>query len=171
MLRPIDFLLGKPFALPIFLRDRSMATQMSEGQDDIITVIRRLGLLCQNHALSFFHFLVHALLWFCGGHCQRSVVTVLARFRLLTNPGIGIRKYDGKQPGMEFLIWFEWYGSMSDRDGYRRRGHERGAVKHVEEDGGDIGSKNMCMFFVFDIRPNNVGLGAISYGLSRNTSL
>lgn len=51
---------------------------------------------------------------------------------------------------------------MSDRDGYRRRGHEGRVVEPVEEGGRDIGRENMYMFLVFDIRPDNVGLGDIS---------
>lgn len=57
---------------------------------------------------------------------------------------------------------------MSDRDEYRRRGHEGGVVEPIEKVGGDIGCENMYMFLVFEVCPNNVGLGEIRSRIHAN---
>ena len=100
-------------------------------------------------------------LWLRRGHRRGSIIVVCFRLRLLTSTRIGGWKDDGKQPRIEFFVWFEWYGVMSYRDGYRRRGHEGGVVEPVEKDRGDIGGENMYMFLVSEICPDNVGLDDI----------
>jgi hypothetical protein len=80
-------------------------------------------------------------------------------------------KKEGKQSGIEGLIWFKPHGGMLDRDRHGGRRHELREVEPIEKGGREVGREEMEMLFVFRFAIHNMGLDDIRLLLLADTEL